>query len=527
MRVVRESGLRRARALAGTSLVACLTPVAAATLQLWHLVSLNAVTHVFPWSWIVRPALVLAATAGALVLAVRMVTSSVRESGTATSLALCAFVFFPAIDGRVPPSAIWDVVGGPLFAVSALACGLAVARGLSDRQHEVTALVLLGVIGGTVSRPALGRAGAQDTGTLRLAGASAPVDAPAAARAPDVYYLVLDGLTRVDVLASTFGLDAEGVLAGWGARAQIPPRARSNYAHTYLSLASSLNGDYVAVPGPLVAGVDRHHADALIRRAGMLAAFKSRGYELVLVASDATLVASHPLADRCYCALPSGPTELEYVLLARSPFGRTFDADRWALWAHWNYVLEAFDAVENVRSEKPMLVFAHIMAPHPPFVFSASGGFVPQARYASLDGDRYPGSRDDYVRGYSQQAAFVLNRAASMVDRLVRKATRPVVVIVHGDHGSGVGLSNTEFSASDWHERLAIFSAYLGPPGSPSVPADMSPVNALRWAYAVATGTPPVMVPNRSFASVYERPYDLTEIRETGVATEGASVDAR
>ncbi|MGE3513254.1 MAG: hypothetical protein AB7N65_30715, partial [Vicinamibacterales bacterium] len=58
----------------------------------------------------------------------------------------------------------------------------------------------------------------------------------------DIYYIVLDGLGRPDVLHDVYGLDLEPLVATLrGHGFYVADRARSNYGQTFLSLASTLN----------------------------------------------------------------------------------------------------------------------------------------------------------------------------------------------------------------------------------------------------------------------------------------------
>src|SRR5688572_12591582 len=65
---------------------------------------------------------------------------------------------------------------------------------------------------------------------------------------PDVYYLVLDGYGRQDVLQDYYDFDNSPFLNSLSSKGfYVASESRSNYAHTFLSLASSLNMDYVDV----------------------------------------------------------------------------------------------------------------------------------------------------------------------------------------------------------------------------------------------------------------------------------------
>jgi hypothetical protein len=67
---------------------------------------------------------------------------------------------------------------------------------------------------------------------------------------PDVYYIILDGYGRQDVLQREYGFDNTEFIHALRARGfYVADCSESNYAHTLYSLASSLNYDYLDTLG--------------------------------------------------------------------------------------------------------------------------------------------------------------------------------------------------------------------------------------------------------------------------------------
>ena len=230
-----------------------------------------------------------------------------------------------------------------------------------------------------------------------------------------------------------------------------------------------------------------------------------------MIGLNASITSQHIETDRCYCRLPDGPTELEHALLTVMPL-RSKSVDREAMAAHRRQVAWAFDLIESVRSDRPMFVMTHVVSPHPPFVFAEDGAErIGQEVFTYFDGDGFPGSRHDYVTGYRKQATFILNRTVELIERIIARSPSAIIV-VHSDHGPGLGLVNTDAGATDAWERLSIFSAYYAGGRSDEVPEDISPVNALRWALRTALGAELPLLPNRSYLSDYLRPYRWQEI---------------
>ncbi len=110
------------------------------------------------------------------------------------------------------------------------------------------------------------------------------VTAPPAGQLPDVYYIILDGYGRPDVLRDIYGEDVSG-FTGYLTRKgfYVAPRARSNYAQTMLSLGSSLNMEYLDFldRSPGEGSRVRLPLFALLRDSEVCRLFRSAGYTVV------------------------------------------------------------------------------------------------------------------------------------------------------------------------------------------------------------------------------------------------------
>jgi hypothetical protein len=506
-------------------------PGAAVLLRVALTLGGNAGTHIFPTAWIVRPTIVALAGAAVLVLVFRPFSGTWRASAVATALFTLFFEFYGPIANRLYASG-----GGrtPVVVVAAvflgITAGMSIVWGRRLRPPfgivAMTMLIASAAISsaGPLVRHAVVRGVAAAPWVPDLMEAS-PRDRRPRPAPPDVYLVILDGLARRDVLRERFNVPTAPALEHFRRLGvALPARARSNYVQTYLSLASSLNGRYI--DSSIVANTsvqDRQPLQELIDESAIVRRFRAAGYEYLMVASDAAMTSRHALADRCFCVLPAGPTELEYVLLAGTPVGDLVDVDYAALRTHWRYVRDQFATLESVSGSRPLLVFAHILVPHPPFVFDADGSFAPVGdRFSMLDGTQFPGTRAEYIEGYARQARYALARLEVLFDRLLARPRRPVVV-VQSDHGSALDLVHTDITAAGWSERLRIFSAFAAPDGVELPPEDITPVNAFSWAYAAATGTHWAPLPNRSYISTYQRPYDFIEAADEPIVAQDSS----
>lgn len=346
---------------------------------------------------------------------------------------------------------------------------------------------------------------------------------------PDIYYIILDGLGRADILERAYGVDAAGPVnaltrLGW----RIVPGSHANYTQTYLSIASALNGSYLDPLAQQMRGSsDRRPLFELIQRSGVIAGLKRIGYTFFMIGSNTSVTASHRQADTCMCDWP-GLTEFENSLLSLSPFGQLplrGPTHR----SHYTTILTSFDLLETPPpSDRPLFVFAHIMAPHPPFEVDRHGASTSGTGPVLLaDANHFHGSVRQYRDGYREQTTFVLNRLVRLAEAFEARR-RPAIVVVHGDHGPGARFNHSHFTTQGAAERFPIFMALRIPEPAPPIPDDLSPVNVFRFIFSIQSRSQIEWLENRTYYSTWDLPYDLvpvtiSEIEPKQVAPEESS----
>ena len=490
-------------------------PCFAALYPLVFVVRSHNLSHLLGGVVIVRPALAVVGCALIVLLLFAALLRSARAASLTTTLFFVLIGLFPAFfDVRGDTGWLLSVA----FTIASLVLALGGARllagpiGVGLSWAVAVVVVWTAVSTALVSTSTWPRPGWVERAD-RIIGAAQSVALPDDAKRPDIYHIILDGLGRADVLERLYGVDAQSSIRELEALGfRVPPRARSNYSQTQLSLASTMNMQYLdELAAVMKDGLDRRPLNRLIVESGVTRLLKRRGYEFIVVATSASITSRHHEADRCLCVLPAGPTELEHALLTMTPLGGRY-LDRAGMAAHGREVVQAFDHVHSVRSNRPMFVMAHVISPHPPFVLAADGTTrIGQDRFTYFDGDGFPGSPAEYRAGYRAQATFVLRRLVAMAEDIIARSPGALIV-VHADHGPGLGLVNTDVTRTNAWERLSIFSAYYAGGRDVDVPDDITPVNALRWALRTGLGADMPLLPNRSYLSDYARPYQWRAI---------------
>jgi hypothetical protein len=302
---------------------------------------------------------------------------------------------------------------------------------------------------------------------------------------PDIYLIILDGYGRADALKEVYGVDTGGFLESLESKGfYIADQSHSNYIQTVYSIPSTLNFRYMDPMPAEESGYE--YFPALVANNQAMALLRQCGYKMVTFNTGFTFT-NYPEAD-VYFSLGSGLNEYEELFLASTPLDglvekvlvkppdRGYDAHR----ARVQYTFEKL--AELPRRSGPKFVYAHIISPHPPFVFDAEGNPVqPNRSYSIGDGDDYRGTWKEYRSGYAQQVQYVNKLLDETLSSIISRSASPPVIIIQGDHGPGGLLVWKSPDLTCLWSRTAILNAYYLPDsGSRDLFPDITPVNSLR-----------------------------------------------
>jgi len=178
-------------------------------------------------------------------------------------------------------------------------------------------------------------------------------------------------------------------------------------------------------------------------------------------------------------------------------------------------ILNTFDNLQDIPTlDDPTFTFAHIMSPHPPFVFGANGESVKYGDCNGLDGDLFKGTSEEYRDGYGQQAAYISQKLEQTIDNILINSSSPPIIIIQGDHGPGMMLDWSSVGNSCLRERASILNAYYLPEGNDVLYDSITPINSFRLLFNANFNTELPLLEDRTYFSSWEELYQFTEITE-------------
>jgi hypothetical protein len=320
----------------------------------------------------------------------------------------------------------------------------------------------------------------------------------------------------------------------------VAAESRSNYGQTALSLSSTLSLDYINFLSETNGEQSRNRGvlAQMIKKSLVQDLLESEGYRMIALQSgyERTEIRRADLS----WSLDEEADPYTRALLAFSPFeslllestmvravldlqlarleslrAAVSDAE---YRAHRERVLYTFRKLAEIPDlEGRYFVFAHIVSPHPPFVFDRQGNaLVSDHTYQIADGDSYPGTRQEYLERYPEQVQFINRRLMEVIDAILRESDPPPVIILQGDHGPGAYLVWDSPTQSNLRERFGILNAYYFPGGDQGwLYSSITPVNTFRVVLNRYFGKDYELLPDESYFSPWMRPYDFTRVTDS------------
>lgn len=507
--------------------IQCVLPLLTAILSVTTLAVVNAERGISP-SDLALPA-VLSLLVGAI--AWLFAGLVVREnSGRAVLAAVIAFFVLMGgrlidalpLDAAYHPAVTFTWIFGALVTAVGLRRGAIVVPWPFVRFAIVACVILLGLqlpqMGGL-----LWTFGAGERAEVEIA----PIE-PSAQR-PNIYFFLLDSYTGPRTLKSRYGLDLQPfneALEELGF--EVAERSHANYTQTFIALSSMLEMDY---PTRIFDGLPPGSTDraALYRMMHVNRAtdlVRAGGYEIAFYRSSWSPLRRSPAADVHWPSRGASDFEVAWfsqsifpalwrqrctVASCREPVGRLF-AEETA-----RRFTRTFAAVSGTAdSDRPYFHYIHLLLPHEPFVFKSDCSIRGSAHMSTLP-DATP--EPEKIAMYVEQVQCLNRLVLETVQHLKGGSLTPPVIILQSDHGHGLIPGNRppplDLATPDQvANRLDVFAAYHVPSASDSITyPGITPVNAMRRVFSEVFGLDLPPIPDQSYWSSFEDPYDFTLVK--------------
>jgi hypothetical protein len=354
------------------------------------------------------------------------------------------------------------------------------------------------------------------------------------ASSPSIYYIILDGHGRQDILQELYGYDSsEFIKFLKGKGFFVGDSSHTNYDQTLLSLSSTLNMQYLDTIGLPEESVKAGRAwlAEKIRDNLVLNILVKQGYKIVSVSSDYETAPDDANISYNFDTTPNaadakrlmGPSEVEQLFIASTMarvindlgwFPKITDDQSLYLFHYMQteYIFNKLSQIPDLPGKK--FVYAHVMVPHPPFVFGPDGSYkINTLPYSLADGTDYLGTQQGYINGYRAQVEYVDKIMEKVISDILSRSSQPPIIIIQGDHGPGAYLDWKSVEKTNLNERLSILNAYYFPGGhSDSLYASITPVNSFRVLFNEYFGLAYPLLEDKSFYATWKNPFNFIDV---------------
>jgi hypothetical protein len=310
----------------------------------------------------------------------------------------------------------------------------------------------------------------------------------------NVYYIILDGYPRQDVLLKHYDFDNKyfiDQLSDIGF--YIATESHSNYPITDYSLMSSLNMEHIndlkiknnpELVKKLYSG---------IQNPKVAKKFKAQGYQYLTISSGwGPTQFQSPLSDRHFISRHSRISTFHQAIINMTPL-------RW-LFNHGDakVKLYSFEALQQISKEyqSNAFTFLHLLMPHPPFCFTEDGAIRDYSIY----------EKDSDKDWYVGQLVFLNKILLSAIKEILSNSELDPIIILQSDHGSSILLETQGANPTDaaLRERFSNFNAYYAPELlKQKLYSSITPVNSFRLILSSLFEEQYPLLEDRSYFSWY------------------------
>ena len=344
---------------------------------------------------------------------------------------------------------------------------------------------------------------------------------------PNVYYIILDGYPRNDVLKKHLNFDNSeftNFLKQWGF--YVAENSHANYTLSSTSIPSTMNMNYINFLADEIGEDSRDYNPLIGKDFGLYADnqviknFKSMGYNVVKIGSVPVYLHGIPLADLtlCYKTLHLMDNRLFDAVGRTSMIG--YFIERWSENQQRQIILCSFEELPKISGyfEEPVFVWSHIMLPHFPLIFGPNGEpITPGKSLLAMNHPEYTDNSWNIKQQFLQQVQFANKKSMEFIDNILENEKQSIIII-QSDHGSDFDVNYQDPTDGDVFQRLSNLNAIYFPDEKhrEMLVNDPTNVNTFRIVFNSYFGSDYEMLEDRIYWGLsYKKPFwfkDVTSI---------------
>jgi hypothetical protein len=326
---------------------------------------------------------------------------------------------------------------------------------------------------------------------------------------PDVYYIILDEYGGPETMKYMNYDNSQFYEFLKEKDFVIPEKATSNYPISQFSIASTLNMKYISDLSNSVGKNSKSYLPVkeMLYNNSVMKNFKSLGYDIVIFQSPLVPTENFVLVDDIICHNEEMDSMLLDTVARASMIG--YFVERYDEEKRRDQIKCAFSESKTIGNNKdrPIFAFIHILLPHPPNIFGPNGESVIPGNYISSE------IWDEKI-AYIDQLKFTNKEITKVIEKILDKNEKSIIIL-QGDHGSGLDVDFKNPDKSMMLQRLSILNAYYAPEISKNqFHENITPVNSFRIIFNDYFNGNYKILEDRNYWNHGGAPWDFDDVTE-------------
>lgn len=342
------------------------------------------------------------------------------------------------------------------------------------------------------------------------------------ANKPDIYFIVMDGHAREDIAKNTLGNEkmAKFTKSLEDLGFMVQDKSQNNYSHTLLSLYSTLNMRYIDTDELNIDPEKNQMAEVInkIENNQVMDYLQALGYKTVNFrsytwgtdTSKADYVYSKPSEVSQFESMLIGDTMAHFIFGNNPTGGNIFKGSRQV--NRIQYTLNNLHRAASI--DDSTYTFAHLVCPHPPFIFDENGPINQEKVLEITDG-----KSENYQTDYNNQMNYLDGQLVTTIKNILSSSKEEPIIILVSDHGpmSTFNWAESSPSAESYKERMSNLNAVYLPKDIKdkiNYPDNVNLVNTFRSIFNATFDSKMQILENKILFSGWNKKYQFTDVTD-------------